>query len=80
MIQTYLNMKKALPENTILLLRLGDFYEIFSEDAKTAAKIMGVALTKRNDMPMCGIPYHAKDSYTKSLIEAGYQVALYTTP
>jgi DNA mismatch repair protein MutS len=76
MIQRYLDIKKALPPNTILLLRLGDFYEIFFEDAQTAAKIMEVAVTKRNNIPMCGIPCHSKDSYIKPLIQAGYQIAL----
>ena len=48
---------------TPMLFRLGDFYELFFEDAKEAAGLLNVALTKRNGVPMCGVPYHAAQRY-----------------
>ncbi len=60
----------------ILFFRMGDFYEMFGEDAEKASKILGIALTKRNNIPMCGIPHHAKDNYLFKLIKAGYKVAI----
>lgn len=74
--ERYGAMVAALPARTLLFLRLGDFYEAFGDAAKTAAPILGVALTKRRDIPMCGFPYHAKDRSIKSLTAAGYRVAL----
>ena len=74
----YLEIKNELPEKTILLYRLGDFYEIFFEDAKTVAKILEIALTKRQGHLMCGIPYWGKDKYISELLKAGYKVAEYT--
>jgi DNA mismatch repair protein MutS len=59
-----------------LLYRLGDFYEMFFEDAKTAAPILNVALTKRGGTPMCGVPYHAAQSYLARLLKAGKRVAI----
>jgi len=75
MVAQYLEVKKA-HKDCLLLYRLGDFYELFYEDAQTAAKILDLVLTKRQDMPMCGIPYHALDSYIGRLIRAGYKVAI----
>jgi DNA mismatch repair protein MutS len=58
------------------LFRLGDFYELFFEDAKEASVLLNVALTKRNGVPMCGVPYHAAQSYIAKLIKAGRRVAI----
>ena len=63
MMAQYQGMRKSLPADVILLYRLGDFYEMFFEDAKTAAPILNVALTKRGGTPMCGVPYHAAQAY-----------------
>ncbi|MEI6422373.1 MAG: DNA mismatch repair protein MutS, partial [Lentisphaerota bacterium] len=69
-------MKDGLPKDVILLFRLGDFYELFFEDAKFAAPILDVTLTKRAGTPMCGIPYHALENYMPRLLEAGIKVAI----
>lgn len=62
--------------DALLLFRLGDFYELFYEDAKIASKELGLALTKRVDMPMCGIPWHAYEMYLTKLINNGHKVAI----
>jgi DNA mismatch repair protein MutS len=72
----YLAMRKSLPADIILFYRLGDFYEMFFEDAKTAAPILNVALTKRGGTPMCGVPYHAAQNYIARLLKAGKRVAI----
>jgi len=72
----YRQCKGQLPAGTILLFRLGDFYEMFFEDAQEAAGILNVALTKRGDTPMCGIPYHATGNYLSKLLAAGRKVAI----
>ncbi|HQL83412.1 MAG TPA: DNA mismatch repair protein MutS, partial [Spirochaetota bacterium] len=72
----YLDMKKQYPEE-ILFFRMGDFYEMFFDDAHAASRILDIALTSRqNDIPMCGIPYHAAESYIARLIKAGKRVAI----
>jgi DNA mismatch repair protein MutS len=76
MMAQYLGMRKSLPADIILFYRLGDFYEMFFEDAKTAAPIMNVALTKRGGTPMCGVPYHAAQNYIARLLKAGKRVAI----
>ncbi|MBV8415760.1 MAG: DNA mismatch repair protein MutS, partial [Verrucomicrobia bacterium] len=76
MMQQYQSIRRTLPEGTLLLFRLGDFYELFFEDAKVAAPILNVALTKRNGMPMCGVPFHAAEAYIGKLIKAGHRVAI----
>ena len=76
MMAQYRQCKSQLPTGTILLFRLGDFYEMFFEDAKEAAGILNVALTKRGETPMCGIPYHATGNYMAKLLEAGRKVAI----
>ena len=76
MMQQYQSIRRTLPEGTLLLFRLGDFYELFFEDAKIAAPILNVALTKRNGMPMCGVPFHAVEGYVARLIKAGRKVAI----
>ena len=76
MMAQYRQCKNQLPTGTILLFRLGDFYEMFFEDAQEAAGILNVALTKRGDMPMCGIPHHATGNYLSKLLKAGRKVAI----
>jgi DNA mismatch repair protein MutS len=76
MMQQYQSIRRTLPHGSLLLFRLGDFYELFFEDAKIAAPLLNVALTKRNGMPMCGVPFHAAESYIGRLIKAGHRVAI----
>jgi DNA mismatch repair protein MutS len=76
MMQQYQSIRRSLPKGTLLLFRLGDFYELFFDDAKLAADILSVALTKRNGMPMCGVPFHAAEAYIGKLIKAGHRVAI----
>jgi len=77
----YNKIKLAYPD-TILLFRMGDFYETFDEDAKTASKVLGITLTKRggngttDDTPLAGFPHHAIDTYLPKLVRAGYRVAI----
>ncbi|PIE68409.1 MAG: DNA mismatch repair protein MutS [Deltaproteobacteria bacterium] len=81
MLQQYLEIKQQ-HENAILFYRMGDFYEMFFDDAEKAAKILGITLTSRNkktdavQVPMCGIPYHAAQTYLSKLIQAGHRVAI----
>ncbi len=63
MMRQYALIHQKLPENTILFFRLGDFYEMFYEDAEVGAKILGLTLTHRGDAPMAGIPFHASATY-----------------
>jgi len=76
MMQQYRRLRTSIPADTLLLFRLGDFYELFFEDAKEASGLLNVALTKRNGVPMCGVPYHAAQSYVAKLIKAGRRVAI----
>jgi DNA mismatch repair protein MutS len=76
MMQQYQRLRKSIPADTILLFRLGDFYEMFFDDAKEASTLLNVALTKRNGVPMCGVPYHAAQGYIRRLINAGRRVAV----
>ena len=76
MMQQYQRLRKSIPADTLLLFRLGDFYELFFEDAKEASGLLNVALTKRNGVPMCGVPYHAAQNYIAKLIKAGRRVAI----
>jgi DNA mismatch repair protein MutS len=76
MMQQYQRLRKSIPHDTLLLFRLGDFYEMFFDDAKEAAALLNVALTKRNGVPMCGVPYHAAHGYIRKLIKAGRRVAI----
>ncbi len=81
MLQQYLEIKEQ-HENAILFYRMGDFYEMFFDDAIAASKILGITLTSRNkksdqvQVPMCGIPYHAAQTYLAKLIQAGQRVAI----
>ena len=76
MMKQYSELKRSVPENALLLFRLGDFYELFNDDAVTGSKILGITLTQRQGAPMAGIPHHAADSYIEKLINAGYKVAI----
>ena len=76
MMQQYQRLRKSIPPDTLLLFRLGDFYEMFFDDAKEASALLNVALTKRNGVPMCGVPYHAAHGYIRRLINAGRRVAI----
>ena len=80
MMQQYLNIKEQYP-GTILFYRLGDFYEMFFEDAKLVSRELELTLTGKDcglseRAPMCGVPYHAVDTYLQKLIEKGYKVAI----
>jgi DNA mismatch repair protein MutS len=76
MMQQYRRLRGSIPADTLLLFRLGDFYELFFEDAVEASALLNVALTKRNGVPMCGVPYHAAQTYIAKLIKAGRRVAI----
>jgi DNA mismatch repair protein MutS len=76
MMQQYLEVRRQLPANTLLLFRLGDFYEMFDDDARAGARLLGITLTQRNSQPMAGIPYHAADNYIQKLLAAGKKVAV----
>ena len=81
MLQQYLEIKEE-HQDTILFYRMGDFYEMFFEDAITASKILGITLTSRNNkndankVPMCGVPFHAAATYLAKLVKAGRRVAI----
>lgn len=80
MMERYLEVKRQNP-GTLLLFRMGDFYELFNEDAEIAARILGITLTSRdksssNPIPMAGFPHHSLDSYLYKLIHAGYRASI----
>lgn len=80
MLRQYLEIKKQYP-GTILFFRLGDFYEMFNEDALTGSRELQITLTARqkdtaNPIPMCGVPYHAAAGYISKLVSKGYRVAI----
>ncbi len=80
MMQQYARIKKEYPD-TLLFFRLGDFYELFLEDAEIGARILDITLTARNKgkdgkIPMCGVPFHAIDSYLGKIVKAGYKAAI----
>jgi len=76
MMQQYHEVKRGLPRDTLLLFRLGDFYELFFDDAVVASKLLGLTLTKRIDHPMAGLPFHAADTYIGKLLAHGKKVAI----
>ncbi len=76
MMAQYRRIKSELPKDAILLFRLGDFYEMFFEDAQAGAQLLNVSLTKRGVVPMCGIPFHAANSYIGRILRAGRKVAI----
>src|SRR5712675_3453400 len=80
MMRQYLAIKAAHPDH-LLFYRMGDFYELFFEDAVKAASALSIALTKRGkhdggDIPMCGVPVHAAEAYLEKLIRKGFRVAV----
>ncbi|OGQ99058.1 MAG: DNA mismatch repair protein MutS [Deltaproteobacteria bacterium RIFOXYD12_FULL_57_12] len=83
MTRQYLEIKSQ-HENAILFYRMGDFYEMFYDDAVTAARVLGITLTSRSNkdkdagdkVPMCGVPYHAVSAYLAKLVKAGFRVAI----
>jgi len=75
MMEQYFRIKELHPD-ALLFFRLGDFYEMFYEDAKTAAPVLDIALTSRQKVPMCGVPYHAVNSYLPKLLRQGFKVAI----
>ncbi|OQX17790.1 MAG: DNA mismatch repair protein MutS [Desulfobulbaceae bacterium A2] len=81
MLQQYLELKESYPD-AILFFRMGDFYEMFLDDARVAAPVLGVALTSRSHkteaekIPMCGVPHHALSMYLGRMLAAGYKVAI----
>ena len=80
MLEQYLRAKSEVPD-ALLLFRLGDFYELFFEDAETAARVLDITLTTRSKkdevpIPMCGVPHHAVQAYVAKLLAAGFKVAL----
>ncbi len=76
MMAQYRRIKSELPKDALLLFRLGDFYEMFFEDAQAGSQLLNVALTKRGLVPMCGIPYHAANNYISRILKAGRKVAI----
>jgi DNA mismatch repair protein MutS len=76
MMAQYRRIKSELPKDALLLFRLGDFYEMFFEDAQAGAQLINLALTSRNGIPMCGLPYHAANNYISRLLKAGRKVAI----
>ncbi|HTV39504.1 MAG TPA: DNA mismatch repair protein MutS [Candidatus Sulfotelmatobacter sp.] len=76
MMAQYRRIKGELPKDALLLFRLGDFYEMFFEDAQAGAQILNLALTARNGIPMCGLPYHAANGYIGKILRAGRKVAI----
>jgi DNA mismatch repair ATPase MutS len=80
MMTQYRELKRRFPDH-LLLFRLGDFYELFLEDAEQAAPLLDIALTSRDKgkpdaVPMCGVPVHSVDGYVKRLVELGHRVAI----
>ena len=79
MVQQYMAVKEQ-HKNELLFFRLGDFYEMFFEDALTASRELNITLTKRagsgDNIPMCGVPYHSVDGYIAKLVQKGYRIAI----
>lgn len=80
MMEQYIEIKAANPDS-LLFYRMGDFYELFFDDAEKASRALGIVLTKRgkhqgHDIPMCGVPVHAADDYLQKLIGQGFRVAV----
>ncbi|MEM7009715.1 MAG: DNA mismatch repair protein MutS, partial [Thermodesulfobacteriota bacterium] len=80
MLKQYVSIKKEYPDS-ILFFRLGDFYEMFYDDAKVASKVLGIALTSRNKsgknpVPLCGVPFHSAEPYLAKLLKEGHKVAV----
>src|SRR4030042_2901991 len=80
LMKQYAQVKAKYPD-TILLFRMGDFFETFDEDAKTTSKVLGITLTRRGsgtagEVPLAGFPHHALDTYLPKLLKAGYRVTV----
>src|SRR5208283_4801352 len=77
LIAQYLSVKQKVPD-AILFFRLGDFYEMFFEDAEIGARVLDIQLTSRSKdgVPLCGVPYHSVQPYLAKLVKAGYKVAI----
>lgn len=75
LMQQYYNIKKQYP-HALLFFRLGDFYEMFGDDAKEASRILGLTLTARAGEPMCGVPFHAANPYIAKLLAANKKIAI----
>ena len=80
MMEQFIEIKAANPDS-LLFYRMGDFYELFFQDAEVASRALGITLTKRGkhagaDIPMCGVPVHAADDYLQKLIALGHRVAV----
>jgi DNA mismatch repair protein MutS len=75
MMRQYREVKRRFPDY-LLLFRLGDFYEMFFDDAEAGARLLQITLTSRQDMPMAGIPHHAADGYIARLVQAGRKIAI----
>ena len=75
LMQQYQALKSAYP-HALLFFRLGDFYEMFFDDAKTASALLGLTLTARQSVPMCGVPHHSSSNYIARLLAAGHKVAI----
>lgn len=76
MMEQYLRLRRGLPEDVLLFFRLGDFYEMFFEDAKETASLLSLTLTRRHGIPMCGVPYHSAEGYIGRLVQSGKRVAI----
>lgn len=76
MMDQYLRMKQGLPDDVWLFFRIGDFYEMFFEDAVECSAALGLTLTKRQSIPMCGVPYHAAEAYIGQIVRKGKRVAI----
>ena len=76
MMQQWHSIRSQLHKDTLLLFRLGDFYEVFHEDAERGSRILGITLTQRNNIPMAGIPYHAADNYLQKILDQGIKIAI----
>jgi len=76
MMAQYRRIKGELPKDALLLFRLGDFYEMFFEDAQTGALVLNLSLTARNGVPMCGLPHHAANGYIARILKSGRKVAI----
>lgn len=76
MMEQYLRMKQGLPDDVWLFFRVGDFYEMFFEDAVECSAALGLTLTKRQNIPMCGVPHHAAEGYIGQVVKAGRRIAI----
>jgi len=76
MMAQYRRIKSELPKDALLLFSLGDFYEMFFEDAQAGAQLLNLSLTARNGVPMCGLPHHAANGYIARILKAGRKVAI----